>query len=315
MEVCYFKISLRWEVIMTQAVARRHRIVPRLRNIMIRIHLAGLLGILYLWFVDSSLLYPAIGYYFLCHVAITVGAHRYFTHQAFELNKYVAYGLAIMFSAASQNDLYWWVGKHRQHHKFEDQQGEDSHSPKDGFWHAHMLWTLKHGAISIPKDIRRRLDSRTDLAHQVIRWHRKHHKEWERIMTIVVPALLGLAFGQASDLILFDVTIPGFLFDIAAGVLVIGYTRLVFQYHGTWIVNSVGHIGFGKRHNTDATNIGYGPLSLIFAIITVGESYHANHHTVHRHWKLGREFGQFDIGALVIRLLWTVRLAKNLKGA
>lgn len=291
---------------------RRERISPKLMWIMIAIHALGLLGVGYLCLVDNnlSLILGAVAYYYLIHISITDGAHRYFTHEAYQLKPWLAYTLAVIFSGASQNSLYWWVGKHLEHHQFEDQRGKDPHTPHDGFWHSHMLWMLKPNAQLIPKTVRARFLT-PSTRNNVVNWHRRNHRKFEVLMMFVVPGILGLVLGRANDFAIGPVLLPGAIINIIGGVLVIGFTRLVFQYHGTWVVNSVGH-SFGKPVDATARNF-WGIFSPLCGLLTVGEAHHANHHVAPGHWKLGRSFWQLDPGAWVARVWRTLGWAYDFK--
>ncbi len=292
---------------------RRNKISPRLLMLMISIHILGMLGLVYVWFVDGGfgLVATAVVYYFICHLSITIGAHRYFTHEAFKLKPWLAYTLASVFSGTSQNSLYWWVGKHLEHHRYEDQRTKDPHTPHDGFWHSHMLWMLKRGAQTVSREFHAHFQE-PSVRNRVIKWHRKHHRKLELSFLIVVPGLLGFLFGNAKDFaVMSGIVIPSAFLNIVGGILVIGFTRLVFQYHGTWVVNSVGH-SFGRTIDATARNFWW-IFSPVCGLLTVGEAYHANHHVSPGHWKLGRTFGQLDPGAWVIRLFGLLGQAFDFK--
>jgi stearoyl-CoA desaturase (delta-9 desaturase) len=260
------------------------------------LHLLAASGIWYLvQFPNSTIVVMAISYFFICHLAITVGAHRYFTHGAFETSKPVAMILATLFSGTAQGSLWWWVAKHLQHHEFEDIPGLDPHTPKDGFFHSHMGWMLKESAYAPPPSRYVRRFAKGGVANEVINWHRRHTVLLIFVMTMMVPALLGLIAG-----------------DIIGGLLVIGALRLVVQYHATWIVNSIGHT-LGERGDNLATNFGQVLYLPIAALLTVGEAWHANHHRSSAHWRLGRRWFELDPGAYVIAILAALGLVWNLQ--
>jgi stearoyl-CoA desaturase (delta-9 desaturase) len=249
------------------------------------VHLIGMFGIIYLvHFFSWPILLATIGYFFLCHLAITVGAHRYFTHQSFTAKPWFAKALAIFFSGTLQGPLYWWVIKHLQHHGNEDVPGKDPHNPRDGFWHAHVLWLLTSEAKLLPPayvQTLRKNEQKPDVRVDTIHWQRKYHGVLSITMGFIVPGLIGFLLG-----------------DAVAGVLVMGFTRLVFQYHLTWSINSVGHT-FGTRIDASARNFGWF-LTPVIGLLTVGESHHANHHVSPGHWRLGRSRWQFDPGAWLL---------------
>ena len=52
-------------------------------------------------------------------MGVTVGYHRYFTHQAFETGSSVRMILAILGSMSAQGPLVAWVSTHRRHHQLQ----------------------------------------------------------------------------------------------------------------------------------------------------------------------------------------------------
>lgn len=247
------------------------------------VHTMGILGVVYFTLNFSwPILVSGIVYFFLCHLSITVGAHRYFTHEAFVAKPWFAISLAILFAAVQQGPLYWWVIKHLEHHGNEDKPGKDPHSPQDGFLHSYFLWVLSAEAKNLPECYRLSL-KRPGVRNQVILWQKKHHTWLFLVMGYGVPAGIGFAFG-----------------DVLAGLLLIGFTRLVLHYHLTWSINSIGH-KFGQRIDATARNFGWF-LTPVIGLLTVGESHHANHHVSPKNWRLGRTFWQWDPGAWVLRM-------------
>ena len=91
--------------------------------------------------------------WFLIGIGVTVGYHRYFTHQAFETGPFVRVILAILGSMSALGPLVAWVSTHRRHHQLSDREG-DPHSPNlngpgfhgrlKGIWYAHFGWMLSH---------------------------------------------------------------------------------------------------------------------------------------------------------------------------
>jgi stearoyl-CoA desaturase (delta-9 desaturase) len=279
-----------------EALAARERYDPRQTVILIVIHSLGFSGMVYFGFYPNlAILLSAIGYFFLCHLSITVGAHRYFTHRSFTTKRPVAMTLAIFFSGVLQGPLSWWVGKHLQHHEYEDISGRDPHTPLDGFFHSHMGWLMKPTGVSIPERKHLSRFRKAGLDNEIIRWHQKYYVWLAPLMVVVLPTLLGWSLG-----------------DVWGGLLVIGFARLVVQYHTTWSVNSIGHT-FGKRGDNLATNFGDLFFLPLAAILTVGEAWHANHHRASSYWRLGWLWWQIDLGAYLIWTLSKVGLVSDLQ--
>ena len=147
----------------------------------------------------SLALYVATG------IGITVGFHRYFTHQAFETSRTIRGILAVVGSMAAQGPVIAWAALHRRHHQLSDQPG-DPHSPNlvacnssnrlAGFWHSHVGWVATHDmpkpAIYTPDLLRDGITlavSRTYLL-----WY---------LLGLAIPALAGLAWhGTAQGALL-----------------------------------------------------------------------------------------------------------------
>ncbi|MEK7185562.1 MAG: acyl-CoA desaturase, partial [Patescibacteria group bacterium] len=74
-------------------------------------------------------------------LGITLCFHRLLTHRSFETPKWFEYFLTICGTLAWQGGPITWVGTHRIHHAYSDEDG-DPHSPRHGPWWAHVFWTV-----------------------------------------------------------------------------------------------------------------------------------------------------------------------------
>ena len=72
---------------------------------------------------------------------IGLGYHRLHTHRSYKVPKIVEYFFAVCATMALQGGPIFWTAVHRIHHQYSDDHG-DPHTPRDGKWWAHMLWTL-----------------------------------------------------------------------------------------------------------------------------------------------------------------------------
>src|SRR5208282_6451544 len=91
-----------------------------------------------------SLVVLALCSYFTRMWAITAGYHRYFAHRSYKTSRAFQFILGLMGTTTMQNGPLWWASVHRRHHKYSD--GPlDPHSPRDGFWHAQLLWIFDRG--------------------------------------------------------------------------------------------------------------------------------------------------------------------------
>ncbi len=184
--------------------------------------------------------------YYLRMFAITAGFHRYFSHRTYRLGRVPQFLLAFLGQTAAQKGVLWWASNHRHHHKYSDRP-EDIHSPlQGGLWWSHMGWILS------PDYVETDLSRVPDLAkYPELRWLDRH----EYVPTFFYAVALSFAFGPVG--------------------LFYGYLlSTVLLWHGTFSINSVMHV-FGRRvfaTTDDSRN------SFLFALVTMGEGWHNNHH-------------------------------------
>lgn len=256
------------------------------------IHVVALGALLYVPFAAWQTIVFAIVYYFLCHLSITIGAHRLYAHRSFRVVPWLHYLLVLLFSGVMQGPITWWAGKHRLHHEKSDVAGEDPHTPQDGFWHAHMLWLVKRRGLLGPPD--KHVLAFRKPAFAPGRLQARYYLQLGIIMAFVLPTLCGALWG-----------------DALGGLLIGGFLRLFFQYHFTWVVNSVGHT-WGEHVGGSATNQ-RGPLGSILAVLTVGESNHGAHHQHAGSYRIGRDPGQVDPGAWILERMAALGVVTDLK--
>ncbi|CAC5381288.1 unnamed protein product [Mytilus coruscus] len=90
-----------------------------------------------------------IFYYIFSAVGITAGAHRLWSHRSYKAKTPLRILLAIMNSAALQNDILEWSRDHRVHHKYSETDA-DPHNARRGFFFSHIGWLLvrKHPDVA-----------------------------------------------------------------------------------------------------------------------------------------------------------------------
>jgi stearoyl-CoA desaturase (Delta-9 desaturase) len=235
--------------------------------------------------------------YAITIVGISVGYHRHFSHRSFRAAKPVRIALAIAGSMAAQGSVSYWVANHRRHHQYTDRPG-DIHSPyfdeerelrmPHGFWHSHMGWTFGHrttNSLTFAKDIYR--DPAIAMAN-------RRYFIWVAA-GLVIPALIGGLVSQS-----WYGALTGFLWG--------GLVRIFLCYHFTNGIDSVTHI-FGTR---PFRTHDYSTNNAFWAIPTVGEGWHNNHHAFPSSAFFGLQWWQLDMGAWVVRglqalgLVWDV---------
>ena len=210
--------------------------------------------------------------------------HRLLTHKSFATPKWVEYVLTFFGSLSLQGGPIKWVATHRVHHAFSDRP-QDPHSPKRGFWWAHILWLFAYDEIlDHPTTYWRYApELARDPVHQFL--DRTHV-----LQTVLLGAIL-YAFG-------------GWPF-VVWGVFV----RLAFVYHCTWLVNSAAHIWGYQTYDTNEGSRN----NWWVALLTYGEGWHNNHHAFLHSAAHGLRWWELDLTYATIRLMERVKLAWHIR--
>lgn len=218
-------------------------------------------------------------FYLLTGMGITIGYHRMLTHKSFETSKPIKLLFLILASMAVQGKAIDWAANHLKHHAHSDEEG-DPHSPLEGFFHAHVGWLF-----SAPPADRDRYCKR-HMADPLIVFADRTFLIWVAV-GLVIPYLIA---GW-----------PGLLWG--------GFVRIAVVNHVTWAVNSVCHT-FGDRPfdiKDQSRN------NWVIGLLAFGEGWHHNHHAFPAMAYHGMTWRQFDLSAIVLRLLSRLRLIWNVK--
>jgi stearoyl-CoA desaturase (delta-9 desaturase) len=233
------------------------------------------------WF-DITML---VGMYLISAFGVTVGYHRMLTHGAVQAPKWVRYAFVVAGSTAVEGPALIWAADHRKHHAHTDQEG-DPHSPHvgggeglRGLWHAHVGWLWS-----------------TEIERG---WPRKHTPDllrdkglvriskwfpWIALTGLVIPFLAGWAF--------YGTVAGGLQTFVWAGLV-----RVFFIHHVTWSVNSICHFSGYRRFDVDD----HSRNNPFLAVLTLGESWHHNHHAFPRSASHGMRWYEIDLSALLIK--------------
>jgi len=256
-----------------------------------------LVAIVMLWnrAVDLTDLILLVVMYMITAVGITVGFHRLLTHRAFASYPWVERTFAVLGSLSVQGSVMDWVADHRKHHAHTDREG-DPHSPHighgsglSGLWHAHVGWLLETQGQADWKKYAAELYEDPAM-RRIGRWFPQL-----ALLSLLVPAAAGWA--------LHDFTAAGALRGLVWG----GLVRIFFVHHVTWSVNSVCHFFGSRRFDIDdhSTNVGW------LAVLSLGESWHHNHHAFPRSAYHGLRWWEIDVSGLIIAGMQRVGLAWN----
>jgi stearoyl-CoA desaturase (Delta-9 desaturase) len=227
-------------------------------------------------------------------LGITVGYHRLFTHRTFQASRPVVIALAVAGSMAAQGGVVSWAALHRRHHECSDAAG-DPHSPNRsggglagrlrGLAHSHFLWMHRH---DYPNVVHYAPDLLKDRA--VVRVSRAYY--WIVTAGIVFPGLVGAVVYQSWS-------------GAVSCLLWGGLVRIFLLEHIVWAINSLLH-SFGPRPYDTREQSRNGPL---FALITLGEAWHNNHHAFPESASFGLDWYRADPGYWLIGLLASCGLA------
>ena len=253
-------------------------------------------GVVLLWnrAVGWSDLAILAGMYVVTGLGVTVGFHRLLTHRSFVTHRWITYALAVLGSMSVQGPVIGWVADHRKHHAHTDVDG-DPHSPHvghgsglRGLWHAHLGWLLDHQG----RAEQRRYAA--DLAE-------------DRVMRAISDAsrpLVGLSLALPFGL---GWALTGSATGGLTGLLWGGLVRIFFVHHVTWSINSICHFYGRRRFATDdhSTNVFW------LAPVTLGESWHHNHHAFPRSAIHGLRWWELDLSGTVIKAMRLAGLAWN----
>ncbi|KAL0723845.1 hypothetical protein Bca4012_038444 [Brassica carinata] len=208
------------------------------------------------------------------NLLITFSYHRNLSHGSFKLPKWLEYPFAYAAVFALQGDPLDWVSIHRFHHKFSDSD-RDPHSPKEGLLFSHIMWIFDTHYI---KDKCGGRNNVMDLKQQ---WFYRFLRK-----TIGLHVLM-----------------------YWTALYLYGGLPYLTWYHVTWLVASVGHTWGSRPWKTNDTSHNVWWLSLV----TMGDSWHNNHHAFQSSARQGLEWWQIDITWYLIRLFEVLGLATDVK--
>ncbi|MGL4758039.1 MAG: acyl-CoA desaturase [Patescibacteria group bacterium] len=244
--------------------------------VLIHILAFGLAPLTFNWsnFLAFFVLYVVTG------LGITLGFHRYFTHNSFEAKSpFLEAILAFAGSLALQGTVTGWVVDHFQHHNQSDKP-EDPHSSREGFWWSHLFWLFYEVELN-PMQVKLKQKL---LSDPVIAFFDK------KIVFIGSQVLVGLILLWIGGL---DMVVWGFL------------VRVVFVWHVTWFINSACHLwGF----TTYPESGDYSKNLWWMGLLAFGEGWHNNHHMYQNSPRHGLKWWQIDVTWYLIKVMSIVKL-------
>jgi stearoyl-CoA desaturase (Delta-9 desaturase) len=223
----------------------------------------------------------ALGGYLLRMWAITAGYHRYFSHRTFKTSRAFQFLLAWLGTSSMQNGPLWWASWHRRHHKYSDTPLDPHSAVQRGFWYAHLGWALDEPS------------SEPDFSNigDLTRYRELVLLDKHKWFPIIVYALI--CFAVAG--------LPGAVWGFSVST--------VLLFHGTLLINSLGHVWGSRRYATGD----HSRNNLLLAIVTLGEGWHNNHHHFMSSARQGFFWWELDLSFYSLKVLswlgivWDVR--------
>jgi stearoyl-CoA desaturase (delta-9 desaturase) len=198
-----------------------------------------------------------------------VSLHRYFAHRSFKVSKRMEQFLALVSIPCALGSPLSWVALHRHHHKTSDT-NEDQQSPHHNSFLSIWLCTYLGND---PKGFRLIRDLATNSLQTWI------HKNY-------IYLLLGWAT---------------FIFAVfgLVGFMTLFCIPVTFIYTATMLGSIFVHKWGYRNHNTSDNSVN----SIFVSIVTLGDGWHNNHHADQSKYKHGERWFEFDLQALIIKLI------------
>ncbi len=216
--------------------------------------------------------------YFPTSLGLTVGFHRMLAHRAFEAQPVARFVLLALGCMAGTGDPVRWAAIHLEHHARSDREG-DPHSPRDGFFHAHIGWVFPPSFDDKPE-----VYARAAVDDPMVRFFRRTYWAWT-LLSVAIPTVLGGWTGALWGV----------------GV------RLFFTLHVGFSVNSICHtFGRATYHTGDRSRNEW-----VLGVLALGEGWHNNHHAFPRSAFHGLQWWQIDVSGYLIRALERLGLARE----
>lgn len=249
--------------------------------------------VFYVHFSRIAVITAALLYFFRL---FTIGAfyHRYFSHKAFKTNRFWQFIFAALAGTSAQRGPLWWASHHRQHHMVSDKP-EDAHSPvQHGFWWSHVGWFLTKKHYHYNPERVKDLECYPELVFL------------ERY-DVMMPTLLFISLFIAGWLL--QTYAPQLNTGIGE-MLVWGFSvSLIALFNTTVLINSLCHVYGTTKYDT----ADHSKNNLLFALLTLGEGWHNNHHHYPISARQGFMWWEIDITYYLIKLMEWVGIVWDVK--
>ena len=268
---------------MTTGPIAAPRLRPEVLVPTLLLHVGALFALL-----PSNFSWSAVGVAVILHcitigLGISLGFHRLASHRSLKVPKWLEYFFILCGTLAGQGAVLGWVGYHRLHHLYVDQD-LDPHDSTKGFWWSHIAWLMHE----VPHKNDRPNYTRDVNGDRFYRFCHDYYIHLQVILGVLLYFMGGMPW-------------------VVWGI----FARLFVGFHSTCFVNSACHMIGYRRHNTDdqSTNCWW------VALLTFGEGWHNNHHAVQYSARYGWNWWEIDMVWYLVWVLEKVGLATNVKAS
>ena len=250
----------------------------------------------------------AVGAHFILGCAITLGAHRYFSHRTFVAPRWLEFVMALNYTLSFDRcgqGLISWAAAHKFHHAYSDRE-LDPHSPVHGFWHSFCGHHLRRCKDHYEFDKYRRYCPEL-VNDPMLVWFDRPRNIWalQAVYAGVVFVLGGL-WGSAA----------GFDWWMAASFLVWGvFVRYCITQTLHSLLDTLNH-GTPPLHNvadTYGTNTRSKNNLLLWPFHLGNETWHNVHHAFPRAANNGGRWYRWDFDSLIMKVLETAGVISDCK--
>jgi len=216
-------------------------------------------------------------------VCVTVFLHRGQAHRGLTFHPILSHFMRFWLWLTTGMTTKEWVAIHRKHHAFTEQ-AEDPHSP-----HVYGVWRVLFGGALLYSQAARDRD-------MVAKFGVGTPDDWLERNIYTPRNFHGIVLMLLIDLALFG----------PVGFVVWGVQMLWIPFWAAGVINGVAHyIGYRNGATRDASR------NLVpWGIIVGGEELHNNHHLDPANVKLSKQWWEFDIGYMWIKVFQLLGLVK-----
>lgn len=216
-------------------------------------------------------------------VCVTLFLHRGMAHRGIQFHPILSHAMRFWLWLTTGMITKQWVAVHRKHHRYSDVEG-DPHSPYVfGLWKVITQGALLYHQASKDKQM-------------VDTYGVGTPDDWVEKNVYTAHSRVGITIMLALNIVLF-----GWI-----GILLWGIQMIWIPFWAAGIVNGIGHwMGYRNGIVNDKSR-NFSPWGVIIG----GEELHNNHHLSPGNPKLSRQWFEFDIGWMWIKIFEQFKLLK-----